>query len=149
MEKAIGGRYTCPFCPFTYSNRCNLRQHVNEEHSQQKYGFSSDQNSLYKCQYCEATFATKYNRDVHLRRVRPRRFRERGVNLHLYLHCLCGRYDFQGEWIFVVRTVNGKYIGQDSQGLHRFEVNPKGVAVQRSKTEERLNSLMGAHGSDS
>ena len=85
-----------------------------------------------------------------MRRVRSRRFREHGVNLHLYLHGLCGRYDFQGEWIFVVKTVNGKYSqGQDSQGLHRFEVNTKGVAVQRSKTEERLNSLMGAHGSDS
>ena len=80
-----------------------------------------------------------------MRRVRSRRFREHGVNLHLYLHGLCRRYDFQGEWIFVVKTVNGKY----SQGLHRFEVNTKGVAVQRSKTEERLNSLMGAHGSDS
>ena len=79
-----------------------------------------------------------------MRRVRPRRFREHGVNLHLYLHGLSGRYDFQGEWIFVVKPVNGKYIGQGTQGLHRFEVNPKSVAVQRLKTEERLNSLMRA-----
>ena len=66
------------------------------------------------------------------------------MNLHLYLHGLSGSYDFQGVWIFVVKPVNGKYNGQDTQGLQIFEVDPKGVAVQRSKTEERLNSLIRA-----
>ena len=66
------------------------------------------------------------------------------MNLHLYLHGLSGSYDFQGEWIFVVKPVNGKYNRQDTQGLQIFEVDPKGVAVQRSKTEERLNSLIRA-----
>ena len=42
--------------------------------------------------------------------------------------------------MFVKNPVNGKYLGQDTQGLQKFQVDPKTVLVKRSNGVEYLRS---------
>ena len=162
MEKAVGGRYICNLCPLVFLNSCSIRLHIIEQHSknprrcpcsicgkvlrsaaslkQHRGAFHTEKLSWYRYEYCGVSFTTISDRDVHQRRNLLLPFKEHGVNLHLYLQKVEKEKVFQGEWMFVKNPVNGKYLGQDTQGLQRFQVEPKTVLVKRSNGVEHLRS---------
>ena len=116
-------RYHCLFCSLTFNYKCNLKRHVQQQHSKNPQRFTcpkcnqvftrkqsmklhletvcAEVKPCYKCVFCNASFTRQDNRQRHMRCVHGYICREQDINLFLHLQHLSEEEDFQGEWMFV------------------------------------------------
>ena len=116
-------RHHCPYCSLTFNYKCNLKRHVQQQHSKTPPTFTcpkchdvfnskqgmkehletvcADVKPSFRCWYCSASFRWQRTRQRHMRRVHGRVCRAQDINLLLHLQHLSEEKDCQNEWIFV------------------------------------------------
>ena len=116
-------RHHCPYCPLSFSWKCDMQWHIQQQHSNNPQRFTcpkchqvfktkhgmkihletvcAEVKSCYHCWYCNASFTRQTHRQRHMRKVHGRICREQEINLFLHLQHLSEEPDFKDEWMFV------------------------------------------------